>query len=529
MKNNKKIIVIGLDGATWDLLDIWIKDGKLPEIKKLMDNGIYSILNSTIPSYTLPAWTSSFTGVNPGKHNIFDLLVENQGNKRLISSKDRKAKTIFEILSLYDKVSVVVNIPGTFPPDKINGVMISGTLTTPSIDDDFIYPKSLHKEFSPFFKESFELDYRMLKYLSATNKDEFLNLLNRSIDKEVEATIELSKRYKPDLIWYVFRTTDLAKHYLYDSKDPNSRNHGYLLKHYQKVDLLVNKILENNSKNSSIFLISDHGFAPLKNYIYINTWLEKQNYLKKINRKKGSILFKKILESGDIFINFTSGKNKIFDKILLKIFKTIFLTNAIENRISENIIDFSKTTAYSPSYTSQAIKIIENDENKKNEIINDIISKLYQLKDQNSGEKVIEKIYKREDVYSGAYTKYAPHILITTKEGYILTSIFSSDDNSISKPPSILGGKTGDHRPDGIFIASGKHIKKAGKINSIDIVDIPATILSILQVPIPGYMDGKALERSLVEYKIISESSRYIDEKERIADKIQKLRKIGRI
>jgi len=525
----KKVIVIGLDGATWDLIEPWAKEGKLTTIKKLMDDGIYSTLWSTVPSYTLPAWTSLISGVNPGKHKIYDLIVEHKGNTRLVTSKDRETKTIFEILSAYDKASVAVNIPGTFPPDKIKGAMVSGTLTTPKITDKFVYPEDLHQEISSFFIRSFELDYKLLKYLAATNKDEFIKILDEAAEQEVKATILLSRKFKPYLLWHVFRTTDIAQHYLYDSKDLEGENCRYLLQHYQKVDSLIKKIIESFPRNSSVLTVSDHGFAPLKKYFYVNTWLENNGLLVRKRKKYNIFVFESIMRFGNEIIKLLTGKMALFDKIMLKIFKTIFVNDTLEKKLSNISIDFSRSKAYSPTYTSQAIKIMEHKVAEKNKISDEIISKLYKLEDPESGKKIIEKVYKREDIYSGDYLSEAPEILITTKEGYILTSIFSPNNFPLSYPSKLLGAKTGDHRPNGVFIVKDEILHNFGRIDATSIYDIAPTILYLMGIPIPKHMDGKPL-RGLFSKEIVTRKSVISqDEKKRVRNKIKELRCKGKI
>ena len=520
MSENPKVIVIGLDGATWDLIKPWAEEGKLPTLKGLICNGAYATLKSTVPSYTLPAWTSLITGVNLGKHRIYDLFVENKGNLKLVSSKDRKAKSIFEILSGYNKTSLAVNIPGTFPPDRIKGAMISGTLTTPTILDKFIYPEDLKEDLMDFFTQSFELDYVLAKYLTVTNKNEFINRLNETAESEINATIRLIERFKPDIMWHVFRTTDILQHYLYDSK-AKSKNHEYLLEHYQKVDILIKKIFDSYSDDFAVFIVSDHGFAPIKKYIYLNNWLEKKGLLER-KRRDYATQSQFIAKFGAELIKLLAGKINLVDKAILKILKKKYSVKTMKNMVSD--MDFSKTKAYCPSYTSQAIKIIaENEEAERSKIVNEIISELYKLKDPESGQQVIEKVYKREDIYSGNYVSEAPDILVTTKEGYILTNMFSQSDDSVSHPPTLLGVKTGDHRPEGVFIASGSGINIGGLLDTISVYDIAPTIFYFMGIPIPSYMDGRPIKEIFTEKiatsKLISRS-----EKERIKAKIRDLR-----
>ena len=143
-----KIMVIGLDGATFDLIKPWASEGKLPTFKKLLKNGIYANLESTVPYATVPAWPSFATGCNPGKHGFYDFFKEKENSYELTvearPSKVVKQPTLWEILSYYNKNVAVINVPGTYPPYKINGYMITGMLSPPGAK--FTYPLDFKDE-----------------------------------------------------------------------------------------------------------------------------------------------------------------------------------------------------------------------------------------------------------------------------------------------------------------------------------------------------------------------------------------------
>lgn len=123
---SKRLMVLGLDGAEWKLIKRWVDQGKLPTFKRLIDNGTYGLLKSTIPISSAPAWTSAFTGVNPAKHNIFEFFISKGYGIRLTNATDRKAKAVWELLSEKGLKVIVINVPMTYPPDRVNGIMISG-------------------------------------------------------------------------------------------------------------------------------------------------------------------------------------------------------------------------------------------------------------------------------------------------------------------------------------------------------------------------------------------------------------------
>ena len=133
--NFSRVLLIGLDGATFDVLGPLMRDGVMPELKDLMDNGTWGPLESTRPPITPAAWTTFMTGKGPGKHGIIDFLRYDPKTNRLSFNDNKKistkAKTIWQILSDKNYRVGSINVPMTFPPEPVNGFMISGFDTPP--------------------------------------------------------------------------------------------------------------------------------------------------------------------------------------------------------------------------------------------------------------------------------------------------------------------------------------------------------------------------------------------------------------
>ena len=216
-----KVIVIGLDGATFTNIKPWMEEGLLPNLKFLIDNGSSGELESTLPRLSSPAWTSFMTGVNPGKHGIFGFikpLNEKNYKKELYSSVDIKAKTIFEILSEHQKMSVVINLPMTYPSFKINGFMIGCGLTTPSKDLNFTHPENLFDSIK-IKKHDYVLNVRWQDY-SEDKKEEFFSALIKCAQKRKEASFELMDTCDWDLSVLIFGGTDWMQHFCWHYIDP---------------------------------------------------------------------------------------------------------------------------------------------------------------------------------------------------------------------------------------------------------------------------------------------------------------------
>ncbi len=147
-----RVLVIGLDGATLDLICPWVKEGRLPNLARLMKGGIYGKLESTIPAQTPVAWTSFMTGMNAGKHGIPDYVTHEPNSYKIeyINATYRRAKPIWSIVGDRGGRVGVVNVPMTYPPEAVNGFMISG-MDTPGTDATFTYPPDLYGEITEKF------------------------------------------------------------------------------------------------------------------------------------------------------------------------------------------------------------------------------------------------------------------------------------------------------------------------------------------------------------------------------------------
>ena len=542
----KKVLVIGLDGATFDIIKPLVKKGELPTLAKLMKEGVHGRLKSTIPPASIPAWPSFMTGVNPAKHGCFDFMKrhKNEYYGRIITSKDMKAPTLWKILNKFDIKSIVINVTGTYPPEEINGIIISGLLTPKG--KNFVYPISLQNEIE-------EKGYRIFvddDVLKASDEVLFLELCKLE-EKRVEVAIHLMKVYEWDFFIIMIIGTDTIQHMLWNNKD-------LISKYYEKMDELIANIIENIEEDKTdIFVISDHGFGELKKIVHINKWLHDLGLLahRKVNisstrefkinslrgegisRTKYRILLSKLGVTQEniaqVFGKFTVLKAiyRFLPKKSKKMFHELPKTNLD--------IDWSNTKAFLASFfgtETQAIMInlkgrepqgiVDHDE--YNRLRDYIYCKLKELEDPETGEKIFENIFKKEEIYRGPYISEAPDIVTLLKGEYKF-----SVDLKAKEIITPLNKIQGSHRLYGILIAYGPDIKQDMTIENAQIIDLAPTILHILDVPIPKDMDGRVLKEIFAEDSDIADREiRYQEsalEEERIKSKIKYLKKIGKI
>jgi len=507
----EKIVVIGIDGATPDLIFPWIKEGKLPNFKKIMDNGSWGELCSTIPPFSAPAWTSIITGCNPGKHGIYGFEDITDLDTRLITSRNRRVPAIWKYLSDINFKNIVVNVPVTYPPEKINGMMITGLLT-PSPESNFTYPKDLKNrlnknDLGEYNLESIWLEDFPRSRLAKHDPEKLLEILNNQMESRAKVTIKLMGTTQWNFTMVVLRATDTAQHFLFHRKE-------LLLQCYQKVDELVGKIM-NTEPNATFFILSDHGFQKIEKILHPDNLLYKENYLK---------------PTKDPYDNFMSPVYDILNKITRFILETIphdtmrkskLIKNVLFTQTSKNkTLDFSKTKAFCISegrgiqinlkgrYKGGIIKK-EEYENLRNNLI-----KLFTyLKDPETGGKYVKNAYKGNELYGKNACKTLDIILdlergYSSCEGLRLSNSFTENlayHLQSKKIPYLFNNdsssRSGDHAQYGIFFAYGKNIKSNNELKNISVMDLLPHIFATFELSYPKIIDGKINENIFKEKK----------------------------
>jgi len=510
--SNNKVFILGLDGGTWKILNPLIEEGKMPNLKKLVEGGASGNLRSTIPPITAPAWTSFQTGVNPGKHGIFDFLQFNHKTKqaRLVNSNSILIKTIWDIASASGKKIITINVPLTYPTKEDPNRITISCFLTPKECPDMIYPRELFEKYIKGFKYKIFDEIMERSVLSYDIED----IVKKKIEierKRFFVTKQLMKEYKWDLCMLHVHLSDTIQHWFYPYLDPSSskfdkNKHIQLSEFYQAIDSEIGDLIETFDESVDFIMLSDHGFKETKKYVNINAWLKSQGLLR-ISRPSF------ILE----LINFV----KKYDKLkLLKIFfgkflrsKTTFILGDVSARFNNKAIDWENTKAFAP-YATLFGGVFINDRYRTQIVKNEILEKLNKFIDPDTGTNIVEKVYFKEDIYSGPYVDSLPDIVIQLCDDYIC-SFPSVNDKNIFNELSFKYPRPGNHDLNGIVIFYGKRFKKGVQIKA-NIIDVAPTILKLLGIEIPSYMDGILLKdvfNDKIDIKVKEESLTEISRK----------------
>ena len=517
----QKVVVIGLDGARLDLLYKWCRQGYLPNLSKMIFNGVNGNLKSVLPIHSFPAWTSLSTGVIPPKHGIYDALLRKNKDYHRIppSSRFIKVKRFWEILDDMGYCCGVINVPVTYPPKPLkNGIIVSCVLT-PSINHVFAHPKSV-------MKMLYNQKYKILPNAKPGTK-KYIKEVHEILEKQYDLVKWFMKNYNWDCIFWVIMSTEMLHHHyasFIDKKHPlyNPTFENIVKELYIKIDAYVGNLISDISEDFILFLVSDHGFAPYYGTIYMNAFLKKWGFLK--TKNKLYLIKYKVL-------NLLKSYGKVFYKYLPKDIqeRAIKITGFGASEFTLDLIDWSKTKAYVATLDGHIFINLKGREKggivEKNEyesVVNEIINKIInepKLKD------IIEEVKRKNDIYGeGKYLDFVPDIFMifknaNTKPFKIRTDPFAK--NLIEYNLKQFNENIGYHTLYGTFVAYGKNIKSGYRINA-NILDITPTILATFGIKIPHYVDGIVLNNIFDNPNKILNGNMNISEKNMIRRIIRK-------
>ena len=487
---NQKVVLLGIDGATWSLIKPWIKEKKLPGFQKLLENGAHSDLESTTPPLSPPAWTSIFTGTNPGKHNIFGFVKRKENSYFItpISSKDRMANPIWKIISDCGKRCVLLNIPFSYPPDPVNGIMTSG-LGTPSRNSEFVYPADYRKKILREFPK-FDVDFNEDLIFLGTNRDPIKQIKDITHAQTLLGK-HLFKTEKWDFFSVVFRSTDVIQHYYWNDRDA-------VLDCYRQMDDFLNWTLDNLGSDTTLLVCSDHGFEPVHTSVNMNNWLEKKGFLSMNKNKKKGI--KRILPSAETIQIWLLklGLRNLVSRLKRSKFIEPVVRRLIPSRRVQHLcdIEWGKSDVYfrEGSFGMLNVNLKGREPEGKvkqgglKKVQEKLIREALKWKDPRNGNRVIRKGYPGHEVYHGT-SKNIPDMVLIRNDGYKLQGGYDRTGKIFEEESTRIG----DHAKYGILSAYGRGVNKKKELKGAKVYDLAPTILYLLGISVPGEMDGNVL------------------------------------
>jgi predicted AlkP superfamily phosphohydrolase/phosphomutase len=496
-----RVMLIGMDGATFQYMDPWLESGHLPHLARLIARGTRGVLRSTFLPVTALAWPSMLTGKNPGKHGIFDFTARRSGTYELqpTSFHACRAVPLHHHLSRLDHRVGMVNVPLTYPPEPVNGIMIGGFLT-PERARDWAWPATLPEELEmagvPYPMPVLHKLMRMERQFRVASRiDDFVDLWGRHTEMKLQGIRYLMETAEYDFFMVVFSGTDHINHHTPDL--------DAIRRIYEQVDGAVGRIMELVGENAAIIVTSDHGSGPLESYLILNRLLADLGLLAYRNEVAPRYLE---LAAQRISWRHKRAVSGLWNRMPSRIRGVLsWPLLRLDRRLAHDFatIDWKRTRAYARSGIGALYVNLSGREphgtvqpGAEYEAVRDqLIEALLSLPDPESGERLVEDALRSEAVFHGAHTDDAPDVVFSFRNRrYRATPGFASDP--VVRPANLRRRgyrEFGYHTPEGILIAAGPGLRAGAQIREASIYDVAPTVLHLMRLPVPSDMDGRVL------------------------------------
>jgi predicted AlkP superfamily phosphohydrolase/phosphomutase len=481
-----KVLMIGLDGATFSLLDPLVEQGIMPFTGSVIKNSVRANLMSTRNPLTPPAWTSMITGRSPEAHGVYDFLrpaflPDGSVYLKLNDYRDNHCETIWSIVNRHKRRATTLNFYGMSPAPAIDGYVFAGFIPWKHLRQA-VYPKELLDE----VRAMPNFDYRVLgmdhteekkcaQGLHQGEHEPWINLQNTRDRAWTELTCHLMNKDRTDLTAVVLDGADKVQHLFWRFVDPSladknasdwhKRIQGLSLGFYRDLDRNVKMMFDAAGPETDILITSDHGFGPTTEIFYLNEWLARNGYLQWSNVAKNDAVGQLVADSLKEYLG---------------------------------MIDWKKSLAFCTTPSSNAIFIMKDKGTgvgvKEEDYLPFVLklqSELLAIRDPLDGQPIVTGADLNK-LRGRSFVEPCPDITLRLRDGGFVSILKSNE--IVSRRPSA----DGTHRPAGIFIGHGPSFRKGARVDALNILDISPLILTLLGLPVPSDMEGRVPTELLV-------------------------------
>lgn len=489
-QDRRRVLIVGLDGATFDVILPMVESRRLPNLASLMKTGAWGDLESTRPPLSPAAWSSFVTGKNPGKHGVFGFeeIVPNTYDFRPVAADRAGHASLWRILSEHGRKVVAIDIPFSYPPEPVNGCLISGYGTPVGEGIEFTYPASLRADLADRFGDC---EVAVPRMKAAPPRDAVFEKWDHILGNRRRIADHLMRTVDWDVFMIVLGVTDHIQHGAWtyyeplhpDSQKPDAeRFRDVLFKYYEKADEFLGMLIENAGEPLHVIVASDHGFGT--------TW---RGDLTRRVLEEAEFLCYRGIAGGRHVMGFL---HEVYHRMpgLKRFLHSRPGDRARLKRAVAGAIDWSKTAAFQSTMGWQVYVNRQGDFPKGrvkpgydyDRVCGKIKAKLEIVTAPGTRRRVVRRVWRREKIYSGEMTARAPDLTIEYENLH--------GAHAVSGPSG--WDLVGSHTMNGVLIASGPDIRST-HLNGARIIDVAPTVLYLLGLPVPADMDGHVLEDSL--------------------------------
>ncbi len=473
-------VLIGLDGATFTVLDGFMKDQPgegvvMPFLARMIETGYSGTLASTAHPLTPPAWTTVCTGRTPGAHGIYDFVrFEDLGDDvffTLYDARDIRVETIWQIASHAGKTIASLNFPMMSPPPEVRGALVPGFVSWKHLRRN-MYPQALFdriKAIPGFDAKELSWDFEREGQIGDVMEDsELYRWVENHLPRDRQwfnIARTLLEEDDPDLFAVMLDGTDKIQHQAWHVLDPELWDpakgedaravRALVLQYFRELDGYIEALVTAAGPEAHVIIVSDHGFTGAAKVVRINEHLGRLGYLE-WRASDGSEQSRR-----RDMANFAN-------------------------------LDWTRSRAFCPTPSSNGIVIRRKSEKFPGGVTEaeyesfreKLIEDLMKLTDPDTGAPVIKEILKREEAFPGAAMEESPDLtLILCDHGFV--SVRNRAPTVVTRPVPL-----GTHHPDGIFVMTGPGVEnRSGQ--HLSIVDTTAIMAHALGLEIPADFEGR--------------------------------------
>lgn len=463
-------VVLGLDGASFELIDPWLEDGSLPAIERLVEEGAASDLRSVLPPVTCPNWQAYATGKNPGKLGVFWWERLDRERQTMVSTNTAEYFDGTHYWRNLDGSSAVVNLPTSYPPDEIDGVHVAGG---PGAEQSgYTYPSGLESKLRR------EHDYRIhptrLGELSSENRDsQCVEEIYDLIESRFDVAEELLDEGRHELIHVTVFYLNVLHHFFWDDE--------VVKEAWVRIDERIERLLGHEGVDR-LFVMSDHGSNEIETSFRINAWLEEHGYLES-TRSLSDWLYKFGLTRERV--------RPVIASLGIEWFLRRIVPRKVQNALPDesgsvtqsakaSVIDWESSTAIASG--QGPVYVLADDEAERERIRDELVDRLDGL--VHDGRKVISDAFPASEVYDGPYVDGGPDVLLNQAPGVHIEGKIGNVE-AFGDP----GKWRGENKRDGLFVAYGPGIDPDAELEGMQITEIAPTVLHLHGAAIPADMD----------------------------------------
>jgi predicted AlkP superfamily phosphohydrolase/phosphomutase len=502
---SRKVLIIGIDGFTWNIAKDFVDEGVMPTLAGLIAEGTCGDLKSITPCETSPAWTSFQTGCLPDKTGVFCFHRYDREKAKITlnSFSEIAVPSLWQLADRASKTVVSLNMPVTFPPPKVNGVIVPGLLS-PEISEKTVHPPEAYDKYIKPHK-----DYRIVNTDLAETLKEFVDNQIRTEKVRCDAALEMMKDIDWDIFSFQMQSSDNLQHMEWWALDKDAKGFtqdGYeeVSRFYKACDEILATLIQSAGEDVLTLIVSDHGFCKEEHWLCINTWLRKKGYLTiKEEPPTAQVPEKSLKEKIKDALPPVKKLAQVYGKAKQKFSSRKPSAEQKENYETElgylsNLVDHDNTKVFSLGSLGLMI-YITGSEDERTELADAVSKELLQDFGEGSAMPLIEEVIAGKNFYrtiDGITT--LPDLIVRLKKGVTTVMDPTLDETIISghgKSAHYQDKQRGTHEPEGVLVMHGPGVK-GGEHLDADIIDIVPTVLAYMGLPVPKHIDGKVLTQA---------------------------------